>query len=203
MSQIHFISKLRFLHNHTVLCCSELRYQYWFCFAATHHTPSLNLTLTHPKLQKVASQEKSDYATEGASYGHEIAAWAATPEWRAAGGQCLWCGRSLVQILGGTPLFWLLPFWGDSLEMRRRACLVKVSNAFNFSLPIPNPPKGYKRLQGGVKKMSDYTTEGGLTWARNRCTRVACCRWTVPVVREVPVQILGEPPFLTPPFPRR
>ena len=34
-------------------------------------------------------------------------------------------------------------------------------------------------------------------------TRVACLRWTVPVVQEVPGLNPGEPPFIDPPFPPR
>ena len=54
------------------------------------------------------------------SYGHEIAAWAATPEWRAMGGQCIVVQEAPVRIQGN-PIFGPLPFRGDSLETKKGA----------------------------------------------------------------------------------
>ena len=59
-----------------------------------------------------------------------------------------------------------------------------------------------QKVTRGVKKMCQVRLRlrRGLVWARNRCpgrdTQVACCRWTLPVVREVPGSIpRGNPPF--------
>ena len=52
------------------------------------------------------------------SYGHEITARAATPEWHARGGQCIVVRETPVSYPGGTPIFGPLPFRGDILEMK-------------------------------------------------------------------------------------
>ena len=38
----------------------------------------------------------------------------------------LWCGRPQVRIQGGTPIFGLLPFRGDSLETKKSHVGVRV-----------------------------------------------------------------------------
>ena len=50
--------------------------------------------------------------------GHEIAAWAATSEWRAIGGQYIVVWEVPSSNPGGTPIFGPLPFRGDSLETK-------------------------------------------------------------------------------------
>ena len=59
--------------------------------------------------------------------------------------------------------------------------------------PSPNAPKGYKRLQGGVKKMRQIRLRyrRGLLWAPNRCLGSTTPEWRAVggqcfVVREVP-----------------
>ena len=82
--------------------------------------------LTHPKATKCYKGEsrkctKFDYVIEGGlTYGHQIVARAVTPEWRAAGGQCFVVRQVPAPGLNSreTLLFWLLPFRGDSLEMK-------------------------------------------------------------------------------------
>ena len=63
----------------------------------------------------------------------------------------LWCGRSPVRNPGGTPIFWPLPFRGDSLETKKGArelglnkfwmkrsfsLIMKIQLKCNFFLPI-------------------------------------------------------------------
>ena len=73
---------------------------------------------------------KFDYIIKGASYGHEIAAQAATPRQRHKSGVLKVdsaCGaRGPWFETWGKPPFLTLPFWGDSLEMRRAGCMVRV-----------------------------------------------------------------------------
>ena len=68
------------------------------------------------------------------NYGNEIAARAATPEWRAMGEQCIVVRGSPVRNPGGTPIFWPLPFRGDSLETKKWARELGLTKIFFFFL---------------------------------------------------------------------
>ena len=81
-------------------------------------------TLKHPKASKSCiqgdSQENalSSIISKGASYGCEIDARAATPNWQATGGQCI-----VQEVPGLNPEgnlhFWHLPFRRVSIETKR------------------------------------------------------------------------------------
>ena len=95
------------------------------------------------RLQKDTQYKVLICHTKGASYGNKIAVHAATSEWCAQGGQCLWCETSPVWTQGGLdPSYLPLPFWGYSQETRgmgRRigwlffyyltTCLLSLTNA--------------------------------------------------------------------------
>ena len=136
--------------------------------------------------------------------GTKIAARAATPDWRAMGAQCIWCGRPPgSKPRWGTPIFGPLPFQGDSLEMKKGAWelgLTMHNTSYSLTLTVHSPTKSNKGKWRKCAK-SDYVIEAGLIWERNRCpgsdTRVACHGCTEHLVREAPG---SKPRWRTPIF---
>ena len=151
--------------------------------------------LTHPKATKCYKGEsrkftKFDYVIEGGlTYGHQIVARAVTPEWHAAGGQCFVVRQVPAPGLNSreTLLFWLLPFRGDSLEMKGEGSFKEVRVKVSWEVlqtGASSVPCDRARGRASMRRTSELISTTGLYQASSRAGGYNSTRFWSPIANQ-------------------